>query len=247
MSTIGITAAPAEPAADAADEPASVADSDDHDPDCECSECACEVEDSPEEIKRKAEKMLAEMPEEHREGLRDLFELARCIGMPAARALLMSAAPFGATLPAAEVAARVTAATPFDCEGSIQIDFVDQRNGMKSVANIYAAPASRTHDFGRAVAPLRAAVSEDRWEHVAKNFSNLILYVRTQLMSAATTSPHAAALTACGGALAEVVRASAAGRLAVQVDPTNFTMFLHPDWPRVGIFVGGATPGTMFE
>ena len=214
---------------------------------CGCGSSTEAVEDSPEELRRKAEKMLADMPAEHREGLRDLFELARCIGMPGARALLMSAAPYGAVLPAAEVAARIEAATPFECEGSIQVDFVDQRTGEKAVANIYAAPAPRTYDFGRASAALRAAVPADRWTHVAKNFSNLVLYVRTQVMSAAAGESSSTSLAECGGAVAEIVRASLAGRLVVQIDPINLTMFIHPDWARVGVYVGGATPGTMFE
>ena len=210
------------------------------------------VEDSDETaegVNARAAELLDAMPPEHREGLRDLLELARCIGMPGARALLMSAAPYGATQPAAEVAARVTAATPFDCEGSISIEFIDAREGRggRTVANIYAAPAPRAHDFGREIAALRAAVPPARWGEVAKHFSNLVLYVRTQLMAAASSEPHASALAKCGGALAEVVRASVAGRLVAQVDPDNLTVYIHPDWARVGIFVGGATPGSAFE
>jgi hypothetical protein len=196
------------------------------------------------EIRERAKRLAEEMTPEQRAGFRDLLELARCIGMPAARALLMSAAPYGTVLPAAEVATRITAATPFDCEGSIQFDFVDVRTGLTVSANLYAAGCGRMHDLGAEIAALRAAVPPDRWTEVSKHFSNLVLYVRTQLASAATE--HAAALTECGGAIAEVVRASAAGRLVVQVDSGNFTMFLHPDWARVGIYVGGATPGTRF-
>ena len=197
-----------------------------------------------EEIRERAKRLAEEMTPEQRAGFRDLLELARCIGMPAARALLMSAAPYGAVLPAAEVATRITAATPFDCEGSIQFDFVDVRTGQNATANLYAAGCGRMHDLGNEIAALRAAVQPDRWADVSKHFSNLVLYVRTQLASAA--AEHSAALTECGGAIAEIVRASAAGRLVAQVDAGNLTMFIHPDWARVGIYVGGATPGTRF-
>ena len=143
-----------------------------------------------------------------------------------------------------EVFSRLSARISQNPESPSTQDFTVAR---PLAAGAAPAPAGRAHDLGREIAPLRSAVPPERWEEVSKHFSNLVLYVRTQLMAATSSEPHATALAECGGAIAEVVHASASGRLVTHVDPSNLTMFLHPDWARVGIFVGGATPGTSFE
>lgn len=129
--------------------------------------------------------------------------------------------------------ARVLEAVAAKDLGGTSVRFTDAQSGAPRTVAFVLDLCQRGHDFEKQLAKLRGHVPPEKWADIMGLFSHVLYMGR--VCFGATAAKHVGLIREMFGRPADD---PCAEFLHYQIDPTNTTLFIRPEWPeRVGLFV----------
>jgi hypothetical protein len=180
-----------------------------------------------------AAELIKNIPNEDREGLKDLQNLTLAMGIPGTRLLFQSMVENSKLRGVAkkDALATIDKFSPITEVGCMKIDFFNKTTNSPDIAYLLLDKCSKNHNFGEQLDKIKCHISDTKWQDVIKSISMLIHVGRSVYSQLARMNIDL---------IKKIYNiqddAQCAKYLDLQVDMTNTTLF-NNDADRLGIFV----------